>query len=220
MIIHELLQQTPIETERRSREKVVVPEVEPRESIGVVLIVVAPSESNEGPLVWTILEQENKEETDKFAGQISLPAETRKVGEQEVDTVLGALAEFTDSDETLRYLRFNPDAFYAKEPIRVKGKPVDVAFLVYDGPTLPMQSVDPSETIANGWMSTRAIQRYNGEVRNLAHDSIGFAFANDVFRSLVADKEGLVPLASILEPDFSIKPFIERRETLPDVPLK
>lgn len=203
-------------------EQVLTPESDRRTSIGVVLVVVAASESsNEGPLVWTVLEQQGKEETDKIAGQISLPAETRKVGEQEVGTVLGALGELTDSDEVIRHLYVDPKAFYAKEPVLVKGKPVDVAFIIYDGPLgESMQPVDPSETTPNGWMSTGEIKRLNGELRPAARDSIDFAAANGILDSLVrTPRDDLIPLSSLVQPDFSIRTFLEQRETQQDISL-
>lgn len=204
------------------KEGIVASEVDRRTSIGVVLVIVAASESsNEGPLVWTVLEQQGKEETDKIAGQISLPAETRKVGEGEVGTLLAALGEMTDSDDTLGHFFVDPDAFYAQAPILVKGKPADVAFLVYDGPLGEnMQSVDVSETVANGWMHTQEIQRLNGELRPAARDSIEFVVTKGVLDSLAGrQRENLIPLSILLEPGFSIKSFIEQRETKPDISL-
>lgn len=206
----------------RMVESQAVPEADRRESIGVVLVVVASSSKGKdaNPLVWTILEKTGKAQTDKTAGQISLPAETRKVGEQEMATVLGALGELTGSDDVVNDLYLNPETFYAQSPILVKGRPVDVAFLVYDGPTVAdFKPVDQAETKAYGWMPIQAIHRLNGEVRPLVHDSIGFAVSNNVFFQLAQNRSGLVPLSSFLQPDFSIRDFIAQREQQPDIPL-
>src|SRR5688572_30041437 len=111
------------------------PEEERSQSIGAVVFVVSSSTDEDGgPRVLTVRERMAKAETGRIPGQLSLPCETRKVGEEDLENVLGALAEVTDSDEALRHLRVVPGAYYRRGAISVGGRPADVAFLIYEGP--------------------------------------------------------------------------------------
>src|ERR1039457_2255125 len=79
----------------------VAQEGEVRQSIGVALLIVGVDAHRNGdnatdPLIWTIVELEAKPETDKVPGEISVPAETIKIGEGRNANILGALAEFCD----------------------------------------------------------------------------------------------------------------------------
>ncbi len=189
------------------------------QSKGVILIILA-SESlrdQEGPLVWTIIENKQKDTTERQIGQISTPAETKKEGESEMETILGAIAEITDSDETLDRLQLVRGGYF-EGAVDVRGNRADVAVLLYDGPTdLQMQPIDRTETSPNGWMRLKEAQMLNGEVRPLAHDA--FRITSEIDLASVASEENKVPLREVLPEDFSLQAFIEKREQNPDIPL-
>src|SRR6266540_3769447 len=80
-------------------------ETELRQSIGVALLIVGLDPKKNGdnltdPLLWTITELQAKAQTEKRAGEISIPAETKKRGEGRMENILGALAEFSDESTT------------------------------------------------------------------------------------------------------------------------
>jgi hypothetical protein len=86
-----------------------VPEVEMTKSAGIALLVVGldPKRTDvnqSDPLIWTIREFQDKPSSQKRAGELSIPAETRKTGEDRFSNLLGGLAEFCD-DDALRYVR-------------------------------------------------------------------------------------------------------------------
>lgn len=191
-------------------------------SIGVVAVIVSMDSLVEGviPEIRTVIERQTKATTDRNAGQLSLPAETRKKGENEVDNLMGALAEFSDSDDVVKGLKVAPDFFYSRGSILVKGMPADVTFFVYDGPKdKDIQPVDPVETQADGWRGVDRIGLMNGQARPLVHDAIDFALQNGVFDRLREQRDRLVSLGNVLPEDFSIKDFIKARDLLEDIDL-
>lgn len=207
--------------ERQLGEMEMTPEGESISSIGVILIVVAGKTlDGESPMVSTLIELQGKPETGKTAGQISFPAETRKVGESERSTLIGALAELTDSDSVVERLLVVPEMFYARGVVSIRGRSIDVAFMVYDGPIdEEMQPIDPTETRSNGWLPLKDIQLMNGEVRGIAHDSIHFATTWGILGLIQQHRAEMVPLTDFLEPDFSLREFIQRRDPQADIPL-
>ena len=197
-------------------------EVERPGSVGVALVIVAIGSygSGDGPLVWTIAEKTTKPETEKYEGQISLPAETKKTGEKLLENLVGALAEFTDSDEAIQDLFILPETFISQQPALVRGMQVDIAFLLYRGPTQVTHiPLDTPEIEAHGWMPAREIAKLNGEVRGLAHDSLTLALSTGVLETLAREQERAIPLRGLLHPDFSIRRFIQERDKRPDISL-
>lgn len=192
---------------------------EEAQDIGLIMLLVA-SESlkdERGPLVWTIVENVQKDATDRLPGQISVPAETRKEGEKRLDTLLGAIAEVTDHDEDLDYFQILQNGFFPGA-VLVKGKPASVAILLYDGPLdVDMHPVDSGETTPKGWMRLGEVARLNGEVRPLAHDA--FSLSRDMDLDSLTSPENRYALRKLLGPGFSISTFVEERERHQDVVL-
>ena len=131
-------------------------------SLGVALLIVGldPSRNGENesdPLIWTIIELNNKGETEKSAGQISIPSETRKNGESTEDNVLGALAEFCDDTLFSEYVKGHvvkmDGKWHRERGIFVGAGPADVAVLIFDGALdFPLKSSCPDEVSPHGWM--------------------------------------------------------------------
>lgn len=131
-------------------------------SLGVAVLIVGldPRRNGENasdPLIWTITELKSKPETGKLAGEISIPAETRKNGESKESSVLGALAEFCDdtvfSSYVKRHLIKMDDKWYREKGIMVGAGPADVAVLIYDGALdFPFKPTYPEEVKPNGWV--------------------------------------------------------------------
>ena len=191
-----------------------VPEAARQQSVGMVLVVLAGDTlDSEDPKVALIRELQSKPITERQAGQFSLPAETRKHGENEMENLLGAVAELTGSDDALGQLNVIPQMFIATGFIRVAGKPADVAFMIYDGSTTQqLTPLNTSEVENGGWGSIRKLQRMNGEVRSLSHDTLEEVVSRRILESIRANRHLAVPLSDYLERDFSIAGFIKTRE--------
>jgi len=139
-----------------------------KSSVGVAVLIVGydPSRNGENetdPFLWTTIEKTSKIETDKIAGQISLPAETRKNGENLENNVFGALGEFCD-DNAFTYVKnhiVKPSSiWYIKKGITVLGNPVDVAVLIYDGALdFPLSPAHLDEINPNGWMKKSDLRK-------------------------------------------------------------
>jgi hypothetical protein len=188
---------------------------------GVALLIVDSSSLGSGnPRIWTINELTSKAETHKVAGEVSFPAETKKEDEDEVDTVLGGLAEFTDSDEIVGQLRINPKRFYAKSAIKVNGFAIDLAVISYEGsPDALIEPTDRNEVAPNGWMETSELQLLNGSARSIVSDSINFALEHGMLEALAAEQDKTVPLTALKDQYSSLKAFLDDRDTKEDVPL-
>lgn len=129
----------------------------PGVNLGIILVVVALKKNGSPdpiPFVWTTVERASKPETGKEAGQISLPAETRKQDEGMSSTLLGAIAEFTDNDDVVMNLKVPRNFHYMKNATSFGNHTADVAVLIFDGfQNQDFQAVDQKETAPNGWRS-------------------------------------------------------------------
>lgn len=214
-------------------EAVLLPEIEDDQSVGVILLVLAVDPASHQTLVWTQLENSAKESTNRKVGQISLPSETRKVDENQVKNMLGALGEFTKDDADIDRLSLVSVTTMPRESLAYGGRPADLAVVFYDGPLdLDHSPVDEIETSPHGWMTIADIQRQNGVVRELAHISLQFALEQRMIEealervnlsevtplSDVIAKEIILNATSVGE-DFHIVDFAHTREQSPDIEL-
>lgn len=209
------------EIDKRQSVEGVVEREGASKNLGVVLVILDGASLDDGdPRIWTINELTPKPATERIPGQHSLPAETRKEDEDEISTVFGGIAEFTDSDEVLGHLRINPDRFYVKSAFGLRGYDVDMVFVVYEGPPdSEIVPIDKSEVEPNGWMRVSDASMLNGEMRSLAHDSIKFTLDNGIIERLVSERSSMVPITSLVEGDFSLHEFIRQRDTQEDIAL-
>jgi hypothetical protein len=204
-------------------------ELERVRSAGIALLIVGFNPRLNGdnardPLIWTIVEREGKTDTGKRAGDISVPAETRKIGEDRSSNVLGALAEFCDDGSfpyVRRHLLLAPGVFNERG-IKVGSIEVDMSVLVYDGSLdYSFTPLNSSEVSPNGWLNRSQIERMQG-VRSV----LGQAIAIDRAEGLSAQAlEAYYINRSLLKPAFPINfrsmgDFYRRREMFEDVPLK
>jgi len=188
---------------------------------GVVLLIVDRSSLDSGnPRIWTINELSSKPETQKTAGEVSFPAETKKEDEDEIDTLLGGLAEFTDSEDIIEQLRVNPERFYAKSAIRVNGFAIDVAIISYEGLSDSLiEPTDRKEVAPNGWMRTSELQLLNGSARSIVNDSISFALEHGIFEAIAVGQDRTVPLTALKDRYSSLGEFLDERDTKDDISL-
>jgi hypothetical protein len=190
------------------RESVVSAETKDKlPSVAVAVLIVGLDSSRNGengtdPLIWTITELTSKLDTDKVAGQISIPAETRKDGESEGDNVLGALTEFCDDTAFLSYLKhhvvkMDGNWLRGKGAI-VNGKPVDVAILIYDGALdFPLKPTCSNEVAPKGWVRKSELIA-NPNLRDVARQVLELDTREDLIRSALEnyrnDPQGRQPI--------------------------
>lgn len=208
--------------------KPVFQEGEARDSIGVALLIVGIDPQKHGedaanPLLWTIRELLGKSETDRIAGELSIPAETKKAGESRIANILGALAEFGDNQH-LEYLRdhlFLINDAYTEKSIFIHDNPADMAVLVYDGfLDIPFNPVCDEEVSPNGWMSRSMIQEAKG-IRSALKQAIELDIARGVSaRAIEAYYNFPEKRIPIFPSDMSsIRDFYTQRELSPDIPI-
>lgn len=206
--------------------KPVSQEGEARDGIGIALLIVGIDPQKQGkdatdPLLWTIRELRSKSETDRTVGELSIPAETKKVGESKIANILGALVEF-GNDQHLNYLKdhlFLINDVYAEKSIFIKGNPADMAVLIYDGSLdILFNPACDEEVSPNGWMSRSAIQQA-GNIRSALKQAIELDIARGIsergIETYHTSPESRMPIfPSSMS---SIKDFYIQRELLPDV---
>jgi len=196
-----------------------------RQSIGVALLIVADdpgSDNGRGPLIWTIIELQAKEATDRTIGQVSIPAETRKNGESEEDNIRGALAEFC-SDELLSN---HPDVsiaqgFMYRDALMLNGRyKADLLVVVYEGPLdVSISPANSEEVAANGWMNTEDIAAMSN-IRPILRQAIELERSTRIATASLRDyRYGSGSRANLLPPGFSIEDFYKRREKIADISM-
>ena len=204
-------------------------ELEKKPSIGTILIIVGidPSKNGENidnPLLWTTMEKKSKEATNKFEGQISFPADTRKIGEDIMHNAIGSLAEFSDNERLIRgALSLMPSSFIEKA-ISVKGNLVDLAVVIFDESlTCPIIPLDLNEVDPNGWMSMDRLKKEDpSRLRSFVREIIAMEDKMDSpIKRVIADylkfEQARIPLSAILPSGFSMVDFYNQRERLPDM---
>lgn len=206
--------------------RLVSQEVESRQSIGVALLIVGIDPRRNGdntadPLIWTITELQAKAKTEKKAGEISIPAETRKVGEHRLANILGALAEFCD-DSSIPQLEdhfFIVDGLYREKGITIKSNPADLAVLVYNGSLdIVLTPESATEVRANGWINRSKVRGMDG-VRSVLTQAVELDALEGLTGRAIEAYYSESEMTRIFFPGFSMKDFYEKREALPDVPI-
>ena len=203
-------------------------EIERKQSIGTILAIVGidPSKNGENtsnPRLWTTIEEKPKSATDRIKGQISFPADTRKVGENKIRNAIGCLAEFSDDDRLIREGMFLMPSSFIERTVQVKGNLVDIVVVVFDGFLAnPIVPFDKNEVSPNGWMSREDLKKEDpSRLRSFVREIIKMEETDGPINKVVTEyfqsQHARIPLSIILPPSFSIASFHNQRERLPDV---
>lgn len=195
-------------------------EIEVQRSAGVVLLILRANPKDGTPQIWTIKERHTKPETDKLAGQLSVPAETRKIGEEIEQTTLAALSEYSGDSGEIDHLYI---AGYIPGSVDVRESKADIAIMIYENENEGelRSPLDPDEVEPYGWISPNFLRTLNGQVRPLAHSAISIV-SNETMRQLLQshkDPSNRIPLRGFVGPEFSIVDFNNTRDLIPDSPL-
>ena len=207
-------------------------EIENQDSLGlaVALIGIDPSRNGENlsdPYLWFVLENNTKVETEKIVGQQSLPGESKKIGENVIDTLTGAIAEITNSDFVIRNNLFVMPESYVKGAISIRGNPVDLMSVVYQGSlSISFQPVDEKEVTGYKWETlselNAQIQKSPEKVRKFTRDVVVMELSarkiGRVAGEFIHNPIARVPLSALLPQSFSsIRQFYQERERRQDV---
>ena len=194
------------------------------DSAGVAVLIVGLDPRRDGdnaldPLIWTITELKSKVETDKLAGQLSIPAETRKNGESAEDNVIGALAEFCNDTIFSSYVKnhlVKVDGKWRREKgITVGTGPADVAVVIYDGALdFPFKPTNADEVSPNGWMKKSELVAVYPNLRDLLKETLELDSMENLIRDALEDYESNPEKRKSVFPDdlVSIEKFNSERE--------
>lgn len=205
----------PVETERKP-------------SIGTILAIVGidPNRNGENasdPLLWTTIERKPKLATDRIQGQISFPADTRKVGEGVMGNVVGSLAEFSNNERLIREALSLMPSSLAERRVFVRGNPADLIVIIFDQSlTHPIVPFDVDEVDGNGWMSIRQLRGEDpSHLRSFVRDIVKMEEDDGLINRVVTDffrsQQARIPFSTVLPSDFSMASFHGQREKLVDV---
>jgi len=201
------------------------------DSIGVVVGIIGVDPSRNGqnlkqPTIWTVKELKSKPATEKIAGQLSFPAETRKKEEQGkeylVPNMIGALVdEFSDDADLIKHNIFLVDGLsIIMNTISVKSGPLDLMLLIYLGSfDRRIEPTDTEDVAVNGWMSLEELA--SKPSRNFVSQTLEKERSDRIIsRTIEAFNQSplrRVPIGAYLSEDFSIAGFRAKREQGNDV---
>jgi hypothetical protein len=211
------------EITNRSNEVAYPPEAY-REIHGLGLVIL----HGQTGAIWAVRERTNKPATGRKRGELSIPLETRKVGETPMNNLLGAMAEaFDDVDSngndisgklhaSLYHVRGN--SFHTGFTADILGNRIlcDYAILVYDGEQISVQPYNSLEVGEAGWVN---INSFLGDgVRPLARQVITQAMESDFLAlNLIEYRDFSEKRLHVLPKDFSIRSMYRNREKLRDM---
>lgn len=205
-------------------EGVQTPEKEPTEIHGLGVVIIN-AETGE---IWAVRERSDKAATGRKRGQLSIPLETRKVGESFEENLKGALAEaFDDFDHqgqevgpkiqsSLYHMRGN--SFYEGNQVELFGNKIqcDRAVIIHDGSGIPSQPFNALEVGEAQWVPVEAF--WQEETRPLAQMVVQEVVASGsyeqnltAYRSTPSDR-----LRMFTEP-FSVREVYKNREMRRDI---
>lgn len=199
------------------------PEIEQKVAVGAALVIV---HARTGEL-WIIEELKNKERTERQVGMLSIPMETRKIGETQYENLLGAMAEvFDDSKESTRnihdsFFTFDESFIYNTRPLVLSenGKTLvcDVGIVMFDGEKADdMNPYDVEEVRAHGWMSIADF--LNSDARFVAKKVVEEACLGGAITSRMQYyKENNDRGKSFFPSGFSVSSNFINRENVPDM---
>lgn len=205
-------------------------ETEIKPSVGVALVIVGIDASRNGenitsPSLWTIIEKNTKPETEKFAGQISFPGETKKTNESLNDTIVGAVAgEFSGDDRKINNLWYIEGHSFIKGKVLISGRPAHLVVLAYTDPfDIPNVPLAVNEVTPHGWMTIEELLNEREEkVRKFARETASLERSERFIGRVVSQFSHFplsrVPFAALLPDGFSsMREFYQKRERKKDI---
>ena len=206
-------------------ERLILAQHEQREKSGPVVGMAAVVINGQTGEIWSVEEQVPKALTGRAVGQLSIPLETRKVGESIMGNLEGAMAEaFNDVDsrgndireEVLGNLYYFDSLPQATVVVPMNGRTIrcDVSILTHRGNRMPPQPYS-YEVINGRWIDPK--QMLGGNVRSLAKNVVEYTLDSGLYRrNLNAFTKDHSRAVRVFPDNFSIRSAYSRRELLPD----
>ncbi len=192
-----------------------------RPVIGMAAVIINASTGE----IWSVEEQVSKALTGRQAGQLSIPLETRKIGESIMSNLEGAMAEASSDKDSVgndvreqvigNLFHFNtiPQGVVIV-PVGSRMIRCDLSVLLYGGmDTLPQPY--STEVINARWIDP--VKLLEGNVRPLARDVVNYTLDSGLYvKSLSHFRQEPWRAQKTFSPNFSIISNHTRRELLPD----
>lgn len=189
-----------------------------RQSLGVVPFIYNPLTRS----VWMIEEKITKSATCKRAGELSFPAETRKVGEGPQENLLGSLAEVFDDTHSKQFGENLHLGYYYQNAFHLGNNPnipVDVALFIYDGDLIVPTPVVTDEVGPFGWIPIDQVEKL--PLRSVALQVLNFVKKDDKLDQVEQTYHMHKTIRRQLRQEyFSIAAFHTLREEKPDVQVR
>lgn len=189
-----------------------------RQNVGVVSLFYHPPTDS----MLVIEEKKSKDATCKQAGELSFPAETRKVGENRHENLLGSLAEAFNDTHSRQFGKHLHLGYYYHNAFDLENNPkipVDVALFIYDGNLFLPTPVVTDEVGAFGWVPMTQLDKL--PLRSVARQALTFVMENDKLNQVARTHTMNTGIRRQLRQRyFSLATFHELREQKEDVPIR
>lgn len=191
-------------------------------SVGEAIIVVHLDTSLNGnqpasPRIATVREKVTKASSKRTSGELSIPIETKKIGEGRVSNIRGGLAEICD-DETMARIQAN--LFFVKDGLgytTLNGNLVGLAVLIYDGSLdVKFRPAAMTEVDFNGWVTPDELL-HSPNVREIAKQCIEGAQSRGLISNALRNYHSADLKTPVFPPGFSIERFSAERNARADV---
>lgn len=192
-------------------------------SVGEAVVVVHfdPSANGENalnPKIATIREKITKPRSRKVAGQTSILIETRKVGEQRIDTIRGGLSEMCN-DQVIKEVGGN--LFIVSGGLgftELDRNIVGLSVVAYNGSLdTVFKPASEEEADFNGWIRVGDV--LGGEnVRGIAKTFLEESMNQGLITNVIANFQTPGLRTPIFPYGFSIDSFLSSRDLIPDMP--
>ncbi len=192
-----------------TQERLTSKELEARPNIGVGLLIINPQGQ-----IWTNFELMSKKDTARNAGEISIPTEQSKEGEDFLDNVKGGLGEFC-SDKDMQLLRKNLSvvglpriAEVDSDNWQVACSLVTVVCDVNINPTPVTNEVAPHR-----WMDVEEALGLSN-LRSFSRQLLEIAKRDNLIEKALSQSNGKLQILEGFENGVSFDRFIQERELL------
>ena len=212
-----------LETDLRRPDTIVIPE-KPRIITGLAALIIDVHTSE----IRVIRERRDKPSTGRKAGELSVPIETRKVGEDPEGNLYGALPEAFDRydihgrdirrilERSLYHMEGNTYHPGFKQKLGDKIIHCEYAVVLYDGPNIEVEPFNSKEVGDAQWVPMDRLLQ--SDVRSLAGHAVWHALSNGIIQeNLRRYHQEPRSRLRLLPPGFSIPDIYHDRELLVDV---
>lgn len=185
-----------------------------RPSVGVMSVIYHPDTKS----LLVVKEKKSKEATNKHAGEVSLPIETRKANEEPFINLLGSLAEVFDDRHTMHFGETLHLSSFSQKMFHLPNHevPVDIAVFLYEGPQIVPTPVTTDEVESYGWVPLDKLKDL--PLRSVTREALMYLQEDDLLAQAEKTYQLHQTMRRILrQENFSLADFHRNRELSQDV---